>query len=61
MLDLRTSLVAKRSLKVGAISCEEDWLRSNVLYTRCTSKGKVCLVIIDCGSFENCVCLEMVL
>ena len=35
-------------------------MRSNVFHTRCTSKDRVCLVIIDCGSFENCVSLEMV-
>ena len=28
-------------------------------HTRCTSKGKVCLMIIDSGSFDNCVLMEM--
>ena len=32
----------------------------SVLRTGCTSKDRVCLVIIDSGSFENCVSLEMV-
>ena len=35
-------------------------MRSNVFHTRCTSKDRVCLVIIDSGSFENCVSFEMV-
>ena len=55
-----TFLVAQRSLKVRAIVSKEDWLQSNVFHTRCTSKGNVFLVIIDCGSFENCVSMEMV-
>ena len=60
MPDHGTSLVVQRSLKIGATGCEENWLRSNVFHTRCTSKDRVCLVIIDSGSFENCVSLEMV-
>ena len=60
MPDHGTSLVAQRSLKVGAVVSEEDWLRSNVFHTRCTSKGKVCSVIIDGGSFENYASMEMV-
>ena len=55
-----TSLGAQRSLKVGVVVSKEDWLQSNVFHTRCTSKGKVCSVIIDSGSFENCVSMEMV-
>ena len=39
---------------------EEDWLRSNVFHTKFTSKGKVCSVIINSGSFENCVSIEKV-
>ena len=31
-----------------------------LFHTKCTSKDKVCLVIIDSGSFKNCVSLEMV-
>ena len=55
MSDHETFLVAQRSLKMGSTGSEEDWLRSNVFHTKCTSKGKVYLVIIDSGSFENCV------
>ena len=55
-----TSLVAQRSLKVGHVVTEEDWLQSNVFHTRCTSKGKVCSVITDSWSFEKCVSMEMV-
>ena len=60
MPDHGTSLVVQRSLKIGAAASEENWLRSNVFHTRCTSKNRVCLVIIDSGSFENCVSFEMV-
>ena len=35
-------------------------MRSNVFHTRYTSKDRVCLVIVDSWSFENCVSLEMV-
>ena len=60
MLDHGTSLVVQRSLKIRAAASEENWLRSNVFHTKCTSKDKVCLVIIDSGSFENYVSLEIV-
>ena len=39
---------------------DKSWVRKNVFYTKCTSHGKVCLVIIDSGSFENVVSLEIV-
>ena len=59
MPDHRTSLVVQRSLKIGAAPSEENWLWSNVFHTKCTSKDKVCLVIMDSGSFENCVSREI--
>ena len=55
-----TSLVVQRSLKIGAAPSEENWLQSNFFHTKCTSKDRDCLVVIDSGSFENCVSLEMV-
>ena len=58
--ELTISLVSQRSLKIGAVASVEDWLQSNVFHTRCTSKGKVCLVIIDSEIFENCVSMKMV-
>ena len=60
MPDHGTSLVVQRSLKIWAVASKENWLKSNVFHTRCTSKDMVCLVIIDSGSFENCVSFEMV-
>nr|GEY34704.1 hypothetical protein [Tanacetum cinerariifolium] len=39
---------------------KDDWLRHNIFYTRCTSHGKVCDIIIDGGSFENVLSLNMV-
>ena len=60
MLDHGTSLVIQRSLKIGVAPSEENWLWSNVFHTKCTSTDRVCLVIIDSGSFENRVSSEMV-
>ena len=45
MPDHGTSLVVQRSLKIGATPSEENWLRSNVFHTKCTSKDRVCVVI----------------
>ena len=50
----------KEILKVSCIVDEENWVRKNVFHTKCTSHGRVCMVIIDSGSFENVVSLEMV-
>ena len=42
-----TYLVVQRSLKIGATASEENWLRSNVFHTKCTSKdGFVWLLLI---------------
>ena len=60
VLDHGTSLVSQRSLKIGAVASKEDWLWSNVFHIRCTSKAKICLVIVGSGSFENCVSMKMV-
>ena len=60
MPDHGTSLVVQRILKIGAAASEENCLWSNIFHTKCTSKDRVYLVIIDSGSFENCVSLEMV-
>ena len=60
MPDHGTSLFVQRSLKIGAAPSEENWLRSNVFHTKCTSKDMVCMIIIDNESFDNCVSLEMV-
>ena len=60
MPDHGASLVVQRSLKIRATPSEDNWLLSNVFHIKCTSKDRVCLVIIDSGSFENCVSLKMV-
>ena len=57
MPDHGTSLVVQMSLKIGAAPSEENWLQSNVFHAKCTSMDRVFLVIIDSGSFENCVSL----
>ena len=58
MPDHEASLVFQRSLKIGVAASEENWLRSNVFHTKCISKDRVCLVIIDSESFKNCVSME---
>ena len=54
------SIVVQCNFRVACEESEEDWLRTNVFYTRCTTKGGTCLVIIDSGSFENVVFKEIV-
>ena len=54
------SIVLQHSLQVSYVAGDESWVRKNVFHTKCTALGKVCLVIIDSGSFENVVSLEMV-
>ncbi|GKV14324.1 hypothetical protein SLEP1_g25219 [Rubroshorea leprosula] len=44
----------------ATITKDEDWLRHNIFHTKCTSRGKVCNVIIDSGSCENVVSNYMV-
>ena len=46
--------------KVAFEEDNEDWIRKNIFHTKYTFHGKVCLMIIDGGSFENVVPLEMV-
>ncbi|GKV44250.1 hypothetical protein SLEP1_g51447 [Rubroshorea leprosula] len=58
-VDHGESLVVRRSLH-ATITKDEDWLRHNIFHTRCTSRGKVCNVIIDSGSCENVVSNYMV-
>ena len=58
--DKSASLVIQRSLSVVREEEEEDWVRKNVFHTMCISHGKVCVVIIDSGSFENVVSSYMV-
>ena len=58
--DQGLSIAVQRNLKVSCVVDEENWVRKNVFHTNCTSHGRVCMVIIDNGSFENVVSLEMV-
>ncbi|XP_017982330.1 PREDICTED: uncharacterized protein LOC108663252 [Theobroma cacao] len=54
------ALVVRRNLNTTMMTEDESWLRHNIFYTRCTSQGKVCNVIIDSGSCENVVANYMV-
>nr|GEY01134.1 putative reverse transcriptase domain-containing protein [Tanacetum cinerariifolium] len=55
------ALVTKRVLNVDVAEIGDDtsWLRNNIFRTKCTTKGKVCIVIIDGGSCDNMVATSM--
>uniref|UniRef100_A0A251TRQ2 RNA-directed DNA polymerase n=1 Tax=Helianthus annuus TaxID=4232 RepID=A0A251TRQ2_HELAN len=60
--DKGESLITQRVLSTTTTPLGDDtlWLRNNIFRTKCTSKGKVCTVIIDGGSCENMVATSMV-
>ncbi|XP_076938140.1 uncharacterized protein LOC143606166 [Bidens hawaiensis] len=60
--DRGEALVIRRVLNTNLPYTSDDtaWLRNNIFRTKCTSKGKVCTVIIDGGSCENIVSQSMV-
>ncbi|KAI4372837.1 hypothetical protein MLD38_011021 [Melastoma candidum] len=51
--DERELLVVRKALSVTPARVENP--RENIFHTRCTVKGKVCLVIVDSGSCINAV------
>jgi hypothetical protein len=55
-------LVSPQVLSTVPSRPENDttWLRNNIFRTQCTTKGKVCTVIVDSGSCENMVATTMV-
>ncbi|GKB51965.1 putative CCCH-type zinc finger family protein [Tanacetum coccineum] len=59
--DRGEALVIQRVLNVAVSKSVDDnsWLRNNIFRTKCTSKGKVCDMIIDGGSCENVVSTYM--
>ena len=59
-LMIRRSMVIPKKEKRKGSNNEDSWLRTNIFRTRCTSRGKVCQIIIDSGSCENMVSKEMV-
>nr|GEX38191.1 reverse transcriptase domain-containing protein [Tanacetum cinerariifolium] len=56
------ALVIQRDLNVVVSKYVDDnlWFRNNIFRTKCTSKGKICDMIIDGGSCENAVSTYMV-
>ncbi|KAJ0946191.1 putative nucleotidyltransferase, Ribonuclease H [Helianthus annuus] len=60
--DTGEALVIQRVLNTNVSDPSDDtsWLRNTIFRTKCTSKGKVCNVIIDGGSCENIVSNTMV-
>ncbi|KAL3645775.1 hypothetical protein CASFOL_010955 [Castilleja foliolosa] len=57
--DQGAALIVRRVLNIAPTS-NEQWLRHNIFQTKCTTKGKVCKVIVDGGSCENVVSTYMV-
>nr|GEW15244.1 hypothetical protein [Tanacetum cinerariifolium] len=55
-------LVTRQLLNIAVFDQDDDntWLRTNIFCTQCTTKGKICTVIIDGGSYENMVSTTMV-
>ncbi|KAJ9548942.1 LOW QUALITY PROTEIN: hypothetical protein OSB04_021485 [Centaurea solstitialis] len=55
--DQGEALVSQQVLSVTPTTNSDDtlWLRYNIFRTKCTTKGKVCSLIIDGGSCENMV------
>ncbi|KAJ0589753.1 putative nucleotidyltransferase, Ribonuclease H [Helianthus annuus] len=60
--DKGEALITQRVLNAAPVPPLDDtlWLRNNIFRTKCTSKGKVCTIIIDGGSCENMVAMSMV-
>ncbi|GJW54282.1 putative reverse transcriptase domain-containing protein [Tanacetum coccineum] len=60
--DRGEALVIKRVLNVVVSKSVDDnsWLRNNIFRTKCTSKRKICDMIIDGGSCENVVSTYMI-
>ncbi|GJV49791.1 reverse transcriptase domain-containing protein [Tanacetum coccineum] len=60
--DREEALVIQRVLNVAVSKSDDDnsWLRNNIFRIKCTSKGKICDMIIDGGSCENVVSTYMV-
>ena len=52
--------MVQRNLRIANKKNAKDWLQKNVFHTKCTTQGKVCLVIIDSSSFKNMVSMEIV-
>ncbi|GKD43860.1 hypothetical protein Tco_1268505, partial [Tanacetum coccineum] len=60
--DQGEALIVRRVLTSVVTPPDNDttWLRHNIFRTQCTSKGRICTVIIDDGSCENMVAKTMV-
>nr|GEY48207.1 reverse transcriptase domain-containing protein [Tanacetum cinerariifolium] len=60
--DQGEALVTQRVLNVAVAETSDDtsWIRNNIFRTKCTTKGKVCTIIIDEGSCDNMVATSMV-
>ena len=53
------ALVVQHILKFVHIE-DDEWLHHNIFHTKCTSHGKVCIMIIDNRSYENLFSTTMV-
>jgi hypothetical protein len=59
LMTQRSMVITKKEQRHSS-SNEDSWLKTNIFQTRCTSKGKLCQVIVDSGCCENMVTKEMV-
>ena len=50
-LMMRRTMIIPAKEDVKEKGNDDSWLRTNIFRTRCTSRGKVCQVIVDGGSF----------
>ncbi|XP_028056442.1 uncharacterized protein LOC114260499 [Camellia sinensis] len=54
------ALMLKKTLLTPKLESQEDWLRTNILYSTCNIGGRFCNMIIDSGSYKNVVSQEVV-
>lgn len=57
---IRRVMIISKKTNMQTNEGGDSWLHTNIFHTRCTSRGKVCNVIIDGGSCDNLVSKVMV-
>lgn len=60
VIEYGEAFIFRRNPNTIMMTEDESWLHNNILYTRCTSLGKVCNVIIDSGSYAYVIANYMV-
>ena len=54
------NLMLRRSCLTPKQEEEPSWLRSNIFQSTCTILGRVCKFVIDAGSCDNIISIEVV-